>query len=84
MGLFYGLGRNVPFWYVETLRQWQDDWDDPKKISPHIMLVISSGTSVNDGELLFTELGPLTQAIQNRLRRKEFEKTSLFPVSTEF
>lgn len=80
MGLFYGLRRGVPEWNTKAVCEWQDDCDDPETISPHIMLVICTGAEAKDGELIFGELAPIAQAIQNRLDQKEFVKTSLFPV----
>lgn len=82
MGLFYGLPhRNrLPDWDVPAICEWQNDCDDTETISPHIMLVTCTGAEAKDSELLFGELGPIVQAIRNRLKQKEFEKTSLFPV----
>ena len=45
------------------------------------MLVICTGAEAKEDELLFGELGPIAQTIQNRFNQKEFEKTSLFPVT---
>lgn len=60
--------------------EWQDDYDDPKTLAPHIMLVIANGAEAKTGELLVGELACLVQAIRNRLEQKEFEGTSFFPV----
>ena len=46
-----------------------------------MMLVICTGAETKDDELLFGELGPIAQTIQNRLNQMGFEKTSLFPVT---
>ncbi|RWQ91989.1 hypothetical protein C8Q69DRAFT_448072 [Paecilomyces variotii] len=81
-GLLLGLreGRDIPRWGCKAEREWQEDYEDPRTIRPHIMLIICTGAEAKDNELLFGELGPIAQAIRNRLRQKEFEKTSLFPV----
>ncbi|GAD98199.1 hypothetical protein PVAR5_6890 [Paecilomyces variotii No. 5] len=63
----------------ERLMEWQEDYDDPETLRPHIMLTICTGAEPKDNELLFSELGSIAQAIENRLQQKEFEKTSLFP-----
>lgn len=77
-----GLRPGFPDWGVKAERQWQKNYDDPGTICPHVMLIICTGAEAQDSELLFGELGPIVQAIQNRLSQKEFEKTSLFPVFT--
>lgn len=79
MGLYYGNHMGVSRYYVQALLEWQDN-QAPDTISPHVMLIICNGTTAKDEELLFSELGPLAQAIQNRLGQPEFEKRSLFPV----
>ncbi|KAJ9302658.1 hypothetical protein DTO271G3_32 [Paecilomyces variotii] len=81
-GLMLGLrkGRYIPRWGCKAQREWQEDNEDPSTIRPHILLIICTGAEAKDNELLFGELGPTAQAIRNRLRQKEFEKTSLFPV----
>ncbi|KAJ5814759.1 hypothetical protein N7474_006536 [Penicillium riverlandense] len=79
-GLFSCWGMRHQEWSVETCNEWQDDCDDMDTIAPHILLVTCTGTTAKDGELLFGELGPIVQALRNRLDQKEFEKTSLFPV----
>lgn len=78
MGLLYGRCRGVPRWEIRAEREWQDD--DSETTSPHIMLVVCTQDDAKADELLFGELGSITQAIRNRLDQKEFEKTSLFPV----
>ena len=60
--------------------EWQDDCDDPETIAPHIMLVISNAAEAKPGELLVGELTCIVQAIRTRLKQKEFEKSSFFPV----
>ncbi|KAJ5545432.1 hypothetical protein N7461_007736 [Penicillium sp. DV-2018c] len=81
MGLLYGRCDGVPRWDVQTEREWQDDPNDSETTSPHIMLVVCTRDDAPKAdELLFGELGSITQAIRNRLDQKEFEKTSLFPV----
>ncbi|KAJ9227119.1 hypothetical protein DTO027B5_873 [Paecilomyces variotii] len=81
-GLLLGLreGRDIPRWGCKAEREWQEDYEDPRTIRPHIMLIICTGAEAKDNELLFGELGPIAQAIRNGLRQEEFEKTSLFPV----
>lgn len=73
-------GRDIPRWGCKAEREWQEDYEDPRTIRPHIMLIICTGAEAKDNELLFGELGPIAQAIRNGLRQEEFEKTSLFPV----
>ena len=81
MGLFRGFHRGFPDWKTKAKREWQEDDDDPETIYPHMVLVICTGAETKDDELLFGELGPIAQTIQNRLNQMEFEKTSLFPVT---
>jgi hypothetical protein len=79
IALYHGGPVNIPPWQLQALREWKGS-EDANTMPPHVLLMISNGTTAKDGELLFSELGPLTQTIQNRLRQSEFEKTSLFPV----
>ncbi|CAG8131313.1 unnamed protein product [Penicillium nalgiovense] len=81
MGLLYGRCGGVPRWDIRTEREWQEDSNDPETTSPHIMLVAcTTDDTTKADELLFSELGSITQAIRKRLDQKEFEKTSLFPI----
>lgn len=48
---------------------------------PHVMLLAVQDVNVTENELLVGEMGPIVQAIRNRLDQKEFAKTSFFPVS---
>ncbi|KAL1868565.1 hypothetical protein Plec18167_008156 [Paecilomyces lecythidis] len=73
-------GGDFPQWDTHAEREWQEDYDNPETLRPHIMLIICTGAEVKENELLFGELGPIAQAIENRLQQKEFENTSLFPV----
>lgn len=74
-------GRVIPEWDTNAFWEWQEDDDDPETLRSHTMLIICTGAEVKDNNtLLFGELGPIAQAIENRLQQKEFEKTSLFPV----
>ncbi|KAJ5197224.1 hypothetical protein N7449_007703 [Penicillium cf. viridicatum] len=80
-GLLYGRCGGVPHWDIRAEREWQDDSNDSETTSPHIMLVVcTEDDATKADELLFGELGSITQAIRKRLDQKEFEKTSLFPV----
>ncbi|CAP79878.1 hypothetical protein PCH_Pc12g02510 [Penicillium rubens Wisconsin 54-1255] len=81
MGLLYGRCGGVPRWDIRAQREWQDDPNDSETTSPHMMLVVcTKDDTAKADELLFSELGSITQAIRNRLDQKDFEKTSLFPV----
>jgi hypothetical protein len=81
MGLLYGRCGGVPRWDISAEREWKDDCNDSETTSPHIMLVVCTEyDATKDDELLFGELGSITQVIRNRLDQKEFEETSLFPV----
>ncbi|KAJ9205262.1 hypothetical protein C8Q69DRAFT_510514 [Paecilomyces variotii] len=78
--LMYGHRGDFLHWDTYAQREWQDDDDNPETLRPHIILLICTGAEAKDNELLLGELGPIAQAIENRLQQKEFEKTSLFPV----
>jgi hypothetical protein len=79
--LLYGRCRGVPRWDIRAEREWQEDRNDSETTSPHMMLVVcTEDDTTKADELLFSELGSITQVIRNRLDQKEFEKTSLFPV----
>ncbi|OJJ51110.1 hypothetical protein ASPZODRAFT_21611 [Penicilliopsis zonata CBS 506.65] len=79
-GLLLGLRKKVPPWDTLCKREWQDDAEDPTTLRPHIMLIVCTGAETSNDELLYGELGPIAQTIQNRLNQTEFENTSLFPV----
>ncbi|EPS34993.1 hypothetical protein PDE_09958 [Penicillium oxalicum 114-2] len=79
----YSLTSQIPSWDVRADYEWQYDYRDPGTIYPHMMLVMKTGAVAIEGELLFCELGCITQVIQNRLQQNEFEKTSLFPVQDQ-
>ncbi|KAJ5807067.1 hypothetical protein N7474_010659 [Penicillium riverlandense] len=72
--------RGAPGYETSARREWQGEDNDIETICAHVMLVICSGAKAKDDELLFSELGPIAQVIQNRLSQKEFENTSFFPV----
>lgn len=47
---------------------------------PHVMLLAIQDVEVTKNELLVGEVGPIVQAIRNRLDQKEFANFTFFPV----
>ena len=89
MSFFAGLHYRFPNSEVNDIcqwvhtYQWMEDYEDPKTIRPHVMLIACTGANAERDKLLLSELGPVAQAIQNRLSQPEFERTSLFPVQSQ-
>ncbi|KAJ5800607.1 uncharacterized protein N7518_002675 [Penicillium psychrosexuale] len=71
--------RDVPRWTAHSIRQWLDDFKDPKTTRPHIKLVTLTGTKAKENELLHSELASIANTLYCRLEQPEFEHTSFFP-----
>lgn len=80
MSLLNGNYDGLSEWRVQETREWTNDVGFSQIIVEHIMLVICSGVVPQENQLLFSELGSIVQAIENRLGQKDFEQSSLFPV----
>lgn len=76
--------QSLPEWEAVTVWEWQEVYGDPKTTRPHVLLVTVTGTPMSASEgkagLLHGELGPIAETIYCRLRQKEFEYISMFPV----
>lgn len=80
MSLFHGNYDGLSEWRVQETREWKDDFSSSQIPAAHIMLAICSGVIAQEDQLLFSELGPMVQAMENRLGQKDFEHASFFPV----
>ncbi|KAI1835430.1 hypothetical protein DTO027I6_2811 [Penicillium roqueforti] len=72
--------RDVPRWTAHSIRQWLDDFKDPKTTRPHIKLVTLTGTKAKENELQHSELASIANTLYCRLEQPEFGDTSFFPV----
>ncbi|KAJ5602132.1 hypothetical protein N7510_011666 [Penicillium lagena] len=79
-GLIHGLYHGFQIGILRLCASGREDEEDPATTYPHLMLVMCSVAEATDDELLFGEVGPIMQAIQNRISLTEIEKTSLFRI----